>query len=350
MNQSRRVFLLSGLSGAAATTAIAVMRPVVGAAQSKQSDLTQEIITLFNRLPGRKALKFWAPATGSAEWLATLNPDTALFCASSFKGFVLAEFLRQVEDSLNPSDKVPLAQQLSAQLAKELVLDETVYSSGAPVFNPPNLTGKVTQRTVLEAMISHSDNTATDMALKQAGADRVGQFIALIGLRNTRIPTSTRQFFGYVSGYPDWQTITWAKLIELLEKDAYKPNPIVNDKITMVASPDDFVSFYSRALQGQFFKYRETLDVFRAVLSLADAIALSMPLGVNAFLKGGSIDFAPEHALSVAGGMWVPKRWVYFSMMINWTDKEAGPVAEVQQPFITTANQIFTRIRDDLGT
>lgn len=102
------------------------------------------------------------------------------------------------------------------------------------------------------------------------------------------------------------------------------------------------------ALQGQFFQQPVTLKTFRAILSLADAIARAVPLGVNAFMKGGSIDFASEHALCLAGGMWIPKRWVYFGMMINWTD--GGPMAGVEQLFAETANQIFTWVRDGLGS
>jgi beta-lactamase class A len=198
-----------------------------------------------------------------------------------------------------------------------MVCDEAVWSPSAPVFNPPHLAGKVTARTVLEAMISHSDNTATDMALKHVGAERVRDFIASIGLHNTRIPTSTRQFFGYILGYPGWRTITWSKIVELLEHDPYPLKPLINNEITMVSSPHDFVSFYSRALQGRFFRYRETLETFRAILSLADAIALTVPLGANAFMKGGSIDFESHFALCLAGGMWIPKRWVYFAMIVN---------------------------------
>lgn len=345
MNQSRR-FLLSGLSGAAAATAIGAIRPKVSVAQSGQSGLAKKIVAEFNKLPGQKVLKIWVPAS---NWSATINPDTALFCASSFKGFVLAEYLRQVEKSLTPSGKDSIATQLNQQLSQELTLNESVFSPGAPVFNPPDLTGKVTAETVLEAMISRSDNTATDMALKKAGAAQVRQFIAKIGLKNTRIPTSTRQFFGYVSGYPQWQTITWAKLVELLQNDPDEPKPIINDTITMAVSPNDFVSFYSRALQGKFFKYPETLDKFRAILALADAIPLAMPLGVNAFLKGGSIDFDPSHALSLAGGLWTGKQWAYFSMIINWTNEEAGTVAEVVPSFAARSKQIFTWIRDSFG-
>jgi beta-lactamase class A len=54
-------------------------------------------------------------------------------------------------------------------------------SSSSPdsaTFNPPHLSGKVSERTALEAMIIHSDNTGTDMILKHVGADRVRDFLA----------------------------------------------------------------------------------------------------------------------------------------------------------------------------
>lgn len=111
----------------------------------------------------------------------------------------------------------------------------------------------------------------------------------------------------------------------------------------MAVSADDFVSFYSRALQGKCFERPETLTTFRSILALADAIPLTMPLGVNAFMKGGSVDFGGEHALSIAGGMFVPpRRWVYYSLMINWLDGEGGEVAEVQEPFVSACRQ-FSR-------
>ena len=44
----------------------------------------------------------------------------------------------------------------------------------------------------MEAMVVHSDNTATDMVLKETGADAVRRFIASIGLKKTMIPDSTR--------------------------------------------------------------------------------------------------------------------------------------------------------------
>jgi beta-lactamase class A len=61
----------------------------------------------------------------------------------------------------------------------------------------------------MEAMITHSDNTATDMVLEQAGADNLRQFIGSIGLMSTMIPDSTRALAGYLLGAPNYGTITW---------------------------------------------------------------------------------------------------------------------------------------------
>ncbi len=124
------------------------------------------------------------------------------------------------------------------------------------------------------------------------------------------------------------------------------PNPLINDTITLSSTPDDFVSFYSRALTGEFFQYRETLDVFRAILSLPDIIGQTVPLGVNGFAKGGTLDFGDEHILTLAGGLWVARRWISFALMMTWTDAEAGPVDETMPAFTQTARSIFTLVRD----
>lgn len=356
---SRRAAVRGGAAGLATMAAVGLGRPVTAQDATPVADqgaLAADMLAAFDRLPGRKALRFWAPANAAyAEWSVSLNPDTYLFCASAFKAYVLAECLRQAEAAIDPEGETTPGAQLNAALGQPLTLDETVFSPASRVFNPPNLTGTVSARTTLEAMMFHSDNTATDMALKYAGADNVRAFIASIGLGETRIPESTRQFFGYVAGDPDWRNMTWDRVTALLGaletpggQPPFPSNPLINDVISMVSSPADFVSFYARALQGAFFQYPETLTAFRAILPRADAIAATVPLGVNAFLKSGNADFLSERALTVAGGLWVAHRWVYFSFLINWTDDEAGPVAEVRGPFDAAANTMFTLFRDRL--
>lgn len=280
-------------------------------------------------MPGRKALKIWAPGgDGGREFLASINSGTALFCASSFKVFVLAEFLRQMEAG-------------QTSLTELLPVDDSVWSLGAPILTPlpGTVRGQIQAQTALQAMISRSDNTGNDMSLKRVGVDRVRQFIASIDLTNTRIPNSTRQFLAYVSGASNWQTISWTELLALVQGDPPPAGHIINNVQTMAVSPHDFVSFYSRALQGKFFQRPETLTTFRSILALADAIPLTMPFGVNAFMKRGSIDFGGEYALSIAGGMFIPpRRWVYYSLMINcggWRGRRggrgAGPLCQCVQ-------------------
>ena len=350
MTLSRRVAVRSAL---AAGAAVALTRGAsVRRAQARGDDLSGAVVSAWSALPGQKTLKVWAPATDTApEWAAAHDPGRVLFVASAFKAYVLATFLREVEEGLDPAGPVPLGPQFAARLSEEWDLDERVFSPGARVFNPPHLTGKVLAQTTLEAMISKSDNTAADMTLLHTGPERVRQFLAAAGLHNTRIPDSTRRFIGYIFGAPDWATFTWEQLLEVTDAEPplYPPRPVLNDTITMASTPDDFVSFYARALQGDFFRYPFTLQAFRAILSLADVIPQVMPLGVNAFMKGGSLE-APtgEYALSLAGGVYASGRWAYFAMVVNWTSAEAGGLAEVQGSVAEAASTIFQLVRQGL--
>ena len=312
--------------------------------------LAVEVIELFDSLPGTKGLKFWAPPdAGRPEWSASVAADRELVIASAFKAFVLAEYLRQAEDTLDPTAAEPLGAQLGEHMQEELALDESVFTLGSPIFNPPHLTGTVTAHTTLQAMILESDDTAADMLLQRVDPERVRGLIADLGLRQTRIPDSTRQYIGYVFGDPDWRTLTWERLLPLVENTPYPPRFALNDEITMASTADDLVSFYARALPGELFRYPETLAAFRTTLSLKDQIAQIFPLGVNTFVKGGSLDAFADHVLSAAGGMYVAQRWVYFAVILNWSDDEAGSVASVGPEFTSVGHAAFTAIRDRLG-
>jgi beta-lactamase class A len=223
------------------------------------------------------------------------------------KTFVLCEALRQ-PDSPDVVQKITGVQ---------LDLNLSVWSSDSATFNPPNLIGQVSQRTALEAMILHSDNTGTDMSLKHVGPDKVREFITSIGLKNTLIPDSTRTFFGYILGAKDYKAFNWDELAATPDNPVF-PHPL-NDVETLASSADDFISYYSRALQGAFFKDDQTLNEFRRILAVGDAIwLLPLPLGLSAFCKGGSIDIPGFHAICVPGAMFFDNRWVYFCLAINW--------------------------------
>lgn len=332
---TRREFLLAG----AAAAALAVLpKAAMAMAESRPDASPQAIFSLFKSLPGEVAVKIHAPAAnGKPEFLVQSNSSKALFVGSAFKSFVLCEALRQ-------ADAPDVVKTIARQ---QLALDADVWSLDSAMFNPPNLIGKVSERTALEAMIMHSDNTATDMCLKYVGPDKVRDFVASIGLKSTMIPESTRSFFGYLLGAKDYKTFTWEQLGAAACQQMV--NPPLNATESMACSADDFVSYYSRALHGEFFKNKETLNQFRQVLSTGDAIwRMPLPLGVSAFVKGGSIDVPGFHALCVPGGMFFDDRWVYFCVTINWrAAAETDP--QTVQAFAAAASRALAMVKDALS-
>jgi beta-lactamase class A len=325
--QPRRFFM-----GATAALSAACFagRASAAPAPSVSSD---QILSLFHALPGEKAVRIWAPATNDRPQIdIASNTSAQLFVGSAIKTFILAESLVQ-------ADTPDVVKTLTA---RQLPLNASVWSVDSATFNPPNLIGTVSQRTALEAMILHSDNTATDMSIKHAGPNNVRSFVQAAGLHKTMIPESTRSFFGYLLGAPDYKTFTWAELEAAA--NASFANPPLNNVETLASSADDFVSFYSRALQGAFFKNPQTLNEFRRILSLGDAIWLvPLPLGASAFCKGGSIDVPGFHCLCVPGGMFVNQRWVYFALIINWKAEAETDPATVTA-FTSAASQAMSLV------
>jgi beta-lactamase class A len=126
-------------------------------------------------------------------------------------------------------------------------------------------------------------------------------------------------------------------------------NSPMNKVETMASTADDFVSYYSRALHGDFFKNKETSNEFRRILASSDAIwLLPLPLGVSAFVKGGSIDVAGFHAVCAPGGMFFDDRWVYFFLAINWYAKAVSDV-ETAGAFAAAGSRALTLVKEKLS-
>jgi beta-lactamase class A len=327
MAHSRRVFLKTIPS---AMTLAAMPTVQLEASTIDAADTPDEIVGMFERLPGDKAFKILVPAlSGKPKLQIQFNSDRVLFVASAMKTFALCERLRQL-DSPNVVDKLE---------QNDLALNSTVWSLGSPTFNPPNLRGIVHERAVMEAMITSSDNTATDMIFKAAGVDRIRAFIRSAGLARTRIPDSTRIFSGYLFGADNYKTIGWQQLVNLANEGVLV-HPFLNDVQTMASCPDDFVSYYSRALRGNFFQHRETLSEYRRILTLCDFIYLvPLPLA-SAYAKSGNVDFPGFHARSIAGGLFSSGRWIFFAFVINWYSEEG------QDP--NTISRFFSAIHRSL--
>lgn len=338
---SRRAFLKAAAGGAA----LVPVRSEAKKADARWGEgggyrrLRSKILDLFQTVPGTTSLKIWSPATGDGrELLIEYNASERLFIGSAMKAFVLCERLRQL-------DSPDVVRKISAN---QLKLDASVWMLDSRTLNPPNLSGLVTERTAMEAMIMHSDNTATDMEIAQTGRQNVQNFLESAGLTNSAIPDSTRVFFGYLLGAPDYKTFSWEELISSPD-DAPIVNPPLNDVETLASSCDDLVSFYSRSLQGKFFQHAETLAEFRRILTLADAIStVPLPLGVSAFAKGGSIDLNGYHALCLPGAMAFSGRWVYFSTIINWNAPEATDPKTVSA-FAAAVRETLQLVKDGLS-
>ena len=270
-----------------------------------------------------------------------VNSGKVLFAASAIKTFALCKALQQAEEA---------AEQGSSDIdhaleTKELSLDASVWSLGSPIFNPPHLSGMVSERTALEAMILRSDNTATDMIFKLVGVDNIRELIASAGLLQTRVPDSTRIFAAYLFGAKDYETITWDELLKLASEGVVV-NPFLNDVQTLASTAQDFVTYYSQALQGRFFRHGETLQEFRRILTLCDFIYLiPLPLGVSAYAKSGNADAPGFHARAFAGGMFVADRWAYFAFILNWDAPEVDDSRTVGK-FFAAINDALTRTRD----
>ena len=130
------------------------------------------LLKAFLSLPGEKSAQIDVDAPRH-PWRIGHQPDALLFCGSCFKTFVLTTFLQEVETGrLSESDQIDI--------------NNNIRSVGGGVFD--FLTGTASARTVLEAMISHSDNTATDAAMSRVGVDKVRAFLLKAGL--TRLSSS----------------------------------------------------------------------------------------------------------------------------------------------------------------
>lgn len=334
MVPSRREFLK-----AASAVSLASL-PLITSACAEGMEVN--IDSLFADLPGDHAFEIFAPSVNNAPgFAASSNADKRLFVASAIKTFALCQALRQAE--LQQGDSPDIAHILEE---KEIVLNDSVWSLGSPIFNPPYVTGIVSERTALEAMITRSDNTATDMIFKLAGVDNIRQFISSAGLQQTQVPDSTRSFSGYLFGAGNYKTITWEELLKAVQGPIV--HPFLNNVETLASSAHDLVSYYSRALQGKFFKNSQTLDEFRRILTLCDFIYLvPLPLGVSAYAKSGNADTTGFHARSIAGGMFFSNRWVYFAFVINWYAENAAD-PETVEAFFSAINRSLTIVKTKL--
>lgn len=328
----RRQFLTSAVSLAGAAVAT---RNVANAAESDSGHAVPHLLDSFLALPGDKGAQIDVDASAN-PWRVSYQANKPLFCGSCFKTFVLARYLQEVEAG-------------ALDELEQLAVDDSVRSPVSPVFE--HLTGTTQARSALEAMIAHSDNTATDVAMRRVGPDRVRKFIAAAGLKDVRIPDSTRRFFSYVAGAPAGEDMGWNAIEALLAEekpDTSKFRPALNDVETMSAPAAEFVAYYRRALAGEFFKKPETLIEFKRVQAMADAIALVVPANTPAYMKGGSIDWNGFHCMALAGQMISHGTPVNIALLLNWTDSD-GEQKKIAGGFKDAVGDVLSKVHKHLS-
>jgi beta-lactamase class A len=302
MNFDRRRTLALAASALAAPA-------LVGRARAQGGGHVQAAIDRFAKLPATASGLVIADHP-TAPWRAASDPDTRLFVGSAVKTFMLAQFLRDVEAGRLSEDK-------------QMAVDDAVRSPSSPVFL--NLSGTTTARSVLEAMIAHSDNTATDITLAAVGPAQVRALIAQAGLSQTQIPDSTRRMISYFAGAPEGVDLGWEGAMRAAKDGpAATPRSPMNDKQAMISTAAEMVRWYQQALRGTFFTTPETLVEFKRIQSMADAIARVVPSDTVAFAKGGSIDWLDFHCVAFAGQMIVARVPITFGLTLNWRGPNDG--------------------------
>ncbi|MGH7116840.1 MAG: serine hydrolase [Stellaceae bacterium] len=307
----------------------AVLGAAVGRSHGSGANGLDRALQQFLKLPGSKSYLLQIgddPTTGSFAH----QPNLLLFTASGFKTFVLAQYLRDVEAGKLSEDQ-------------ELPIDNSVRTLGSPVFL--DLAGTTMARVVLEAMITHSDNTATDLAMLKVGAGAVRALIAKASLKSIRIADSTRIFASYVLGAPAPSDLGWPGILDAAKHPPGPLRPLLNPVMTLAGTARDFVSWYERALKGVFFAKSETLVEFKRIQAMSDQITKTVPANTTAWAKGGEVgDFNGFNAKIFAGQMLASEKIpVTFCFIINWTSSK-NDFPRVEAEFFAAIARILAAV------
>lgn len=330
----RRGFLTIGGAALAGGMAAAGAPAVAGIGTRPDVSRIEAALAAFRELPGPTSymLRVDHPQW---PWQTSHRPNADLFVGSAIKAFINVKFLQDIERG-KLSEDAPFA------------IDDDVRSLSSSVFI--DLTGTTPGRSILEAMITHSDNTATDVALAAAGVERVRGFIAKAGLDSARIPGSTRLLFSYLAGAPFGVDKGWKGMKKIANGKLFgKPRSPMNNKETMRCTASDFVTFYRRALAGRYFREASTLAEFKRIHAMPGIISQIAPPDTPTWVKGGSIEWEDFNALCVPGQMrlggQVP---VTFCFTVNW-DGPPSTIPEVGSAFASAVRDALQETANTFG-
>lgn len=188
--------------------------------------------------------------------------DAPMEAGSTFKAVVAAECCRRVERGdlawsdllvIRPEDRVP------ASAVTEALPD------GATI----------TMDEAVRAMMTVSDNTATDLVMGKIGHDAVVRLIDELGLREMRIPESVKELYAQA---------------------------VDEDIAAFTTSMRDLRTFHDVAFREELFAQPGTHHRFLAFLRGEDETqGASWPNGVTCYRKSGSLQTDAMITLAIAG-------------------------------------------------
>lgn len=136
-----------------------VVALVFGAATRQIANL-DGVMDAFRQLPGRVSVLAARVDDGTIVPMAAVDSDSALAIGSTFKLYIFAELLREIDAGARHWPEVVTVQHDMRSLPSGVLQS---WPGGAPV----------TLQTLATLMISQSDNTAADQLLRVVGRDRV---------------------------------------------------------------------------------------------------------------------------------------------------------------------------------
>lgn len=268
-------------------------------------DFRDLVCGAWHGYPGRFGFLISASDSHS-HWSVGAKSDEQFNIASAFKVFIVAECLRQVENDLvTLEDRLELTESVRVpDNCKSL----SEYPDGS----------LIPIRQLLEAMISVSDNTATEMVMRRIGHENTLRMLRELGLTRTHFPASLRAMCAYAIG-SDPGIMYW----ELVKTcTAVKP-PAMNRRafdgeFGILSSPQDLVTFYQQAFSGRLFRKRVTVEIFKEIMHLEDT---SFPFpwspGVECYRKSGYLELPPYYASALAGITMSEGRQFHFAFCFN---------------------------------
>lgn len=261
------------------------------------------------------------------------NYDDQMFCASSFKVFVVAAFLYCGERGILYYNSERGPNSLEEALALEVTITDDYMTQGSHYINGKK--GVYTLHQLLFGMIAVSDNTATDILMSFIGVNHIREFLYDVlnfDSSKIKIPDSLTEFANYIGNDPQV--------------------PLINSRQTMTCTASVFVKFYREAVSQNvpWLTQDYSKMLFKNYMCRSEAIGmLNVDPSVEIYMKGGMATLPQGCAGALCGAFFVrnengEEKTVCFSFLYNWNNLEGSKAwvnEDLLKEFLTACRQFF---------